>query len=134
MDTGLICIQDLTLDVPFGSIKIQNFFFLEFFSTFTHEQIHFSYKIIRNELFFFFFLFLSKRSTILHILAQTIAIEKKNYGLDRICLSHDSTKMNLQFSFSSTSRLFTSTKTEMLFVASYFHLFFFNRRTKIKRG
>lgn len=130
MDTGLICIQGLTLDVPFGSIKIQNFFFLEFFSTFTHEQIHFSYKIIRNELFFFFFFF-SKRST---ILAQTIAIEKKNYGLDRICLSHDSTKMNLQFSFSSTSRLFTSTKTEMLFVASYFHLFFFNRRTKIKRG
>lgn len=55
MDTGLICIQGLTLDVPFGSIKIQNFFFLEFFSTFTHEQIHFSYKIIRNELFFFFF-------------------------------------------------------------------------------
>ena len=62
MDTGLICIQGLTLDVPFGSIKIQNFFFLEFFSTFTHEQIHFSYKIIRNELFFFFFFYLNYKT------------------------------------------------------------------------
>lgn len=61
----------------FRFYKNSKLFFLEFFSTFTHEQIHFSYKIIRNELFFFFFLFLSKRSTILHILAQIIAIEKK---------------------------------------------------------
>lgn len=76
MDTGLICIQGLTVDVSFGSIKIQNFF-LEFFYTFTHEQIHL-YKIIRNELFFFFFF---KRSTILFsFLRNYIAIEKTTTG------------------------------------------------------
>lgn len=114
------------MDVPFGSIKIQNFF-LEIFYTFTHEQIHL-YKIIRNELFFFF-LFFQAIDNFTHSCA-TIASEKTTTGLDRICLSHDcdSTEMNLQF-FSSINHVFTSTEC---FIRRL-EFSFFNRHTKMKR-
>lgn len=101
--------------------------FLEFFYTFTHEQIHL-YKIIRNELFFFLF---QAIDNFILILAQLYRYRKNNYWLDRICLSHDcdSTKMNLQFFFNIEYLHLRKRNVIRRFLFS-----FFNRHTKIKRG
>lgn len=100
--------------------------FLEIFYTFTHEQIHLYIKSFGTNCFFFF-----KRSTILLILAQ-LSLAKKQLRVRSDMFIARLRLYENEFTIFLQHHVFTSTKTEYLFVACYFHFLIAN--TKIKRG